>query len=85
MINFIKNLFGFGLRSKVMKAVNLKINEAQKALDSELKGLEEVKFAILLRAKDTYREEVSNAKFGYKVGVENTTEKHINNILSKIL
>lgn len=85
MINFLKNLFGLSMKGKVMKVINQRINDAQKALDNDVENLRKRKSSQLLRASESYRDSVAGAKFSFTAEVEQAEEKHLNQLLAKIL
>lgn len=74
MINFLKNLFGVSIRSKVMKAVEKKISDAQKACDSEIAGLTKSR-----------KETIADLNKHYVIRRDEIAERHVNNILSKLI
>ena len=84
-MNFIKNLFGLSLRSKVMKVIDDKINQAQKQLDSELKDLNDYsvnqKFLII----DEMRDKLRDLRFEKSSKKSEIESRHINSILNKII
>lgn len=85
MINFLKNLFGLSLKSKVLKAVHKKLDEAQKVFDREVASLNSGKKQSIRNAKSACRSQVSNARSNYRSEVSNAENKHLNQILAKIL
>lgn len=74
MINFLKNLFGMSLRSKVMKTVERKIAEAQKACDSEV--------AIAVKSYKDRQFKLRCEHIEEKGAIE---DRHIRSILARIL
>lgn len=85
MINFFRNLFGSSLKSKVMKVIETKINNAEKALKDELKVIKKEAWDAGYKTLEDARIELKRIESQKKTQLIETTDKHINNILSKIL
>lgn len=84
-MNFIKNLFGLSLRSKVMKVIENKIKEAQKALDLEVKQLNTEISNRKFLLEDELKDKLTDLKFEKINRKDTIEEKHLSNILSKII
>lgn len=85
MINFLKDLFGFSLRSKVMKVIDDKISSYQKLCDKEIDDLNTEIYNKKTELIDTFSENLEKLSYerkDRKIEIEN---KFINNILNKII
>lgn len=85
MINYLRNLFGFSLKSKIIKALESKINEAEKEFNLEMDSfIKDHKQEV----KDTISEmmiKLDNLKSNKKIIIKNIESDYINKIISKIL
>ena len=67
-------MFKTSIKSKVMKVINDKINEAQKVYDTES-----------LNLKEQLKSTIYTAKMLNKKAQSDLVEKHVSNILGKII
>jgi hypothetical protein len=74
MINFLRNLFGVSIRSKVIKAIESKISEVEKVYKTEMDV-----------AHLDYKDQIASVKNKYEDIKEKITERNIDKILSKFI
>lgn len=84
MLNFIKNLFGLSLKSKVMKVLNKRFEDAQKAFDADIKEARTQKNLRIFEAVDIYRDTINQAKLAYTENKCDIEAEHLDNLLAKL-
>lgn len=73
-MDFIKNMFGDSIRKQVMRAVEKRIKQAQREHDLER--------AVAIK---NYLSSVRVLKRGLRENKKELMEKHVNNLISKII
>lgn len=78
-------MFKTSIRRKVMKVIESRIKEAQKAHDAELAELKSGLKEERINLCEKFEYDLKNLLRRHKEVEVNVAEKHVNNILSKIL
>ena len=73
------------IRNQVMKAINQKIDDAQKQSDYEIANLRKEKSVSISNAWDTLFVELGRIRSMFKVRKEEVEKRWVNSILSKVL
>lgn len=82
MKNFIKNLFGLSIKSKILKILNEKINSSQKKLDDTVSILKQSRREGVKSAFRELENKLNSVDNTYNEAVEKAEDDIINSVLS---
>jgi len=82
MKNFLKNLFGLSIKSKILKILNEKINASQKHFDDSIYFIKQSRKASNKTVFENFSAELTRIQNDYKNAVEREEKEVINSILS---